>query len=129
MPLAPANGARLSSADAGFEPVPMQQIAMTKTFFAALLVLASGHALAMDPRPIEQRFSAAQLGEAGLDTLSPPQLAALDRLLRNEADAMANASSAGVDPVAARTAPVTAPVKADSARDAGLLEGATDGPI
>lgn len=57
------------------------------------LVLCTAGLIAIVPAPagaqsvqadIEQRFSAAEMHEAGLDTLSPSQLSALNRLLREK---------------------------------------------
>lgn len=55
-------------------------------------------ALAQDYVNIEQRLTPEQLHEAGLDTLSPTQLAALNRMLREEYKPPAS-------PAAASTAP------------------------
>lgn len=100
---------------------------MLKTVAAALLLVVAGIASAADLRPIEQRFSPAQLREAGLDTLTPEQLAALNRMLRDEANAAQVA--APVASASALSPPVAAPVPPDAARDAGLLEGAMEGPV
>lgn len=74
-------------------------------------------------RDVERRLSPEQLRETGLDTLSPAQLALLNRLLREDGEREA---------AAAPPAPVAAPAYASAAPgggDAGLLEGAADGPI
>lgn len=102
---------------------------MRAVLLSAALLTIAGAACAADPRPIERRFTPAQLREAGLDTLSPAQLAALNRLLREEATAtVANASAPDATGSTA-AAPVAAPVAPDPVRDAGLMEGASDGPI
>lgn len=101
----------------------MRTIAASAVLLATLL---GGVAHAADPRPIEQRFTAAQLREAGLDTLTPAQLAALNRLLREEDLARAHDDATHV---AASRPAVAAPMPADATRDAGLLEGASDAPI
>jgi hypothetical protein len=57
--------------------------------FCTTLVLAFAAAAPVGAQPayidIEQRLSADEMHEAGLDTLSPKQLAALNRLLREKA--------------------------------------------
>jgi hypothetical protein len=50
---------------------------------------------------IEQRLSAEEMHEAGLDTLSPAQLAALNRLLREKAGPPVRAASPVTDPAPA----------------------------
>jgi hypothetical protein len=65
----------------------------------AVLAAVSFPALAQSNRTngIEQRFTAAEMHEAGLDTLSAAQLAALNRLLREKA-AQPTTSSASAPP-------------------------------
>ncbi|NUO78338.1 MAG: hypothetical protein HOQ32_20305 [Lysobacter sp.] len=72
-------------------------------------------------RDVEQRLTPAQLRETGLDGLSPAQLALLNRLLREDADREAAAAPPAAAPAIAGIAP--------GRDDAGLLEGAADGPI
>lgn len=87
---------------------------------ALLSACAIGTAAARDMRPIEQRFNAAQLREAGLDTLTPAQLAALNRLLAMEEASAMPAPAPATTPAVATPAP---------AIDPGLLEGAIEGPV
>ena len=74
---------------------------MRRLLFATALSLASCVAYAQSPAPradIEQQLTAEEMHEAGLDTLTPAQLAALNRLLREKAapaNAAANVSTAG----------------------------------
>lgn len=65
-------------------------------------------------RDVERRLSPEQLRQTGLDALTPAQLALLNRLLREDAE---------------REAAAALPPPAPSHDDAGLLEGASDGPI
>lgn len=86
------------------------------------LVLLPGLAAAQTAyRDIEQRLTPAQLRETGLDTLSPAQLALLNRLLHEDAQREAAIAPPAPVPMIAGTVP--------SRDDAGLLEGAADGPI
>lgn len=59
---------------------------MGRLIFCAILALAMpASALAQASTiSVEQRFSAAEMHETGLDTLTPAQLAALNRLLREK---------------------------------------------
>ncbi|HDS1549557.1 TPA: hypothetical protein QEK98_001781 [Stenotrophomonas maltophilia] len=71
---------------------------MRRYLFSALLLAGSFAAFAQDRFvPVERRLSASQLAEVGL---SPAQLQALNRVLR-EAESTAAASTAAVAPVAA----------------------------
>lgn len=91
---------------------------------ALLLVLALLPCLAGAQtayRDVERRLSPEQLRETGLNTLTPAQLALLNRLLREDADREAAAAPPAPAPAFAIAAP--------SRDDAGLLEGASDGPI
>jgi hypothetical protein len=108
-------------------PIPSSGIPMHRLHRTALLL-----ALALLPclagaqtpyREVERRLTPEQLRETGLDALSPTQLALLNRLLREDAEREA---------AAAPPAPVAAPAYASETPgrdDAGLLEGAADGPI
>lgn len=87
---------------------------MRRYLFSALLLAGSFAAFAQDRFvPVERRLSASQLAEVGL---SPAQLQALNRLLR-EAESTAAASTAAVAPVAA---PLPANVPAPAAMHLGL---------
>ncbi|MGE8258984.1 MAG: hypothetical protein ACN6RJ_06130 [Stenotrophomonas sp.] len=90
---------------------------MRRFLLSALLVASSFAATAQDRFvPVEQRLSAAQLAEVGL---SPAQLQALNRVMR-EAEAAAPAPAA----LAARpAAPLPANVPAPAAMHLGLEEG------
>ncbi|SFL26394.1 hypothetical protein [Lysobacter sp. cf310] len=91
---------------------------------ALLLALALLPALAGAQtayRNVERRLSPEQLRETGLDALTPAQLALLNRLLREDAEREAAAAPPAPAPAFASVAP--------SRDDAGLLEGAGDGPI
>lgn len=91
---------------------------------ALLLALALLPALASAQtayRDVERRLSPEQLRETGLDALTPAQLALLNRLLREDAEREAAAAPPAPAPAFASAAP--------SRDDAGLLEGASDGPI
>lgn len=72
-------------------------------------------------RDVERRLSPEQLRQTGLDALTPAQLALLNRLLREDAEREAAAAPPPPTPAFASAAP--------SRDDAGLLEGASDGPI
>ena len=90
---------------------------MRRYLFSALLLASSFAAFAQDRFvPVERRLSASQLAEVGL---SPAQLQALNRVLR-EAESTAAASTAAVAPVAA---PLPANVPAPAAMHLGLEEG------
>ena len=73
----------------------------------AVLVLALGAAAPAWPQPayvdIEQRLSTNEMREAGLDTLSPVQLKALNRLLREKSAPGTAAPSTTSAPVAERS--------------------------
>lgn len=75
---------------------------MRRTLVAIAVAALSGLAHAQSPSSpaasIEQRLSAEEMHEAGLDTLTPAQLAALNRLLREKAPADAAATAAGAAP-------------------------------
>lgn len=87
---------------------------MRRYLFSALLLASSFAAFAQDRFvPVERRLSASQLAEVGL---SPAQLQALNRVLR-EAESTAAASTAAVAPVAA---PLPANVPAPAAMHLGL---------
>ncbi|MBY6278934.1 MULTISPECIES: hypothetical protein [Stenotrophomonas maltophilia group] len=87
---------------------------MRRYLFSALLLAGSFAAFAQDRFvPVERRLSASQLAEVGL---SPAQLQALNRVLR-EAESTAAASTAAVAPVAA---PLPANVPAPPAMHLGL---------
>ncbi|WP_313205471.1 hypothetical protein [Stenotrophomonas sp.] len=88
---------------------------MRRFLLSALLVASSFAATAQDRFvPVEQRLNAAQLAEVGL---SPAQLQALNRVLR-EAESAAPAAVA-----AQPAAPVPANVPAPAAMHLGLEEG------
>ena len=90
---------------------------MRRYLFSALLLAGSFAAFAQDRFvPVERRLSASQLAEVGL---SPAQLQALNRVLR-EAESTTAASTAAVAPVAA---PLPANVPAPAAMHLGLEEG------
>ncbi len=78
----------------------------------ALLLAVSAAAAASGYVELERRLTAAQMHETGLDTLSPEQLAALNRVLREDATAR--------PPVAAATAE-----RSDATHHAGM----DDAPI
>ncbi|MDT3430633.1 hypothetical protein ROV94_07050 [Stenotrophomonas maltophilia] len=87
---------------------------MRRYLFSALLLAGSFAAFAQDRFvPVERRLSTSQLAEVGL---SPAQLQALNRVLR-EAESTAAASTAAVAPVAA---PLPANVPAPAAMHLGL---------
>ncbi len=93
---------------------------MTPLRFAALLLFALSPALAAaDFVDIEQRLTPEQRHATGLDTLSPQQLALLNRLLREQAAAAAPAAAG--DASASRPAAPPRP-------GAGLI-GLDDAPI
>jgi hypothetical protein len=83
---------------------------MLRMTSCAALVLAAAAAMPARSQPapvaIEQRLSAAEMHEAGLDTLSPAQLAALNRLLREKA---APDTVNALDAVTATALPAAAP--------------------
>jgi hypothetical protein len=88
---------------------------------ALLLVVAAPLAWAQHAyRPIEQRLSAEQLRETGLDTLTPAQLARLNQLLRDEAD---RAAAAVPPPAAGPT------VQAFAGMDVALIRSRLKGRI
>lgn len=89
----------------------------------ALVLLPSLAGAQTAYRDLEHRLSPEQLRQTGLDALTPAQLALLNRLLREDAEREA---------AAAPPAPAAVPAMAGAAPgrdDAGLLEGAGDGPI
>lgn len=93
---------------------------MRRFLLSALLVTSSFAATAQDRFvPVEQRLNAAQLAEVGL---SPAQLQALNRVLR-EAESAAPAAVAAQPAAAAPAAPVPANVPAPAAMHLGLEEG------
>ncbi|MCI1105046.1 hypothetical protein MOQ29_18575 [Stenotrophomonas maltophilia] len=90
---------------------------MRRYLFSALLLASSFAAFAQDRFvPVERRLSASQLAEVGL---SPAQLQALNRVLR-EAERAATGPTAAVAPAAA---PLPANVPAPAAMHLGLEEG------
>lgn len=90
---------------------------MRRYLFSALLLASSFAAFAQDHFvPVERRLSASQLAEVGL---SPAQLQALNRVLR-EAERAATGPTAAVAPAAA---PLPANVPAPAAMHLGLEEG------
>ena len=65
---------------------------LRRLVLCAVLAAVSLPALAQSSQAdVEQRFTPAEMHEAGLDTLSPAQLAALNRLLREKAVSGASA--------------------------------------
>jgi len=93
---------------------------MRRFLLSALLVASSFAATAQDRFvPVEQRLNAAQLAEVGL---SPAQLQALNRVLR-EAESAAPAAVAAQPPAALPAAPSPANVPAPAAMHLGLEEG------
>jgi len=67
---------------------------LKSTLLATLLALASLAALAVQPYVnLEQRLSPEQLHATGLDTLTPAQLAALNSILSQNAEATAKAAA------------------------------------
>jgi hypothetical protein len=71
---------------------------LRRLVLCAVLAVVSLPSLAQSSQAdIEQRFTPAEMHEAGLDTLSPAQLAALNRLLREKA-ASPTTSSASAPP-------------------------------
>ena len=94
--------------------------AISRAAAAAFLALtaAAFTAQAAPPLPIEQRLSAEQLHATGLDTLSPAQLALLNRLLQEES-AQAAATAAAAAPAPAAPAVI----------DPTAFAGAQDGPL
>ncbi|KQZ66589.1 MULTISPECIES: hypothetical protein [unclassified Lysobacter] len=94
-----------------------------RTVLLLALALLPSLAGAQTPyREVERRLTPEQLRETGLDALSPAQLALLNRLLREDDER--EAAAAPQAPAAA-----TATAMAPGRDDAGLLEGASDGPI
>ena len=90
---------------------------MRRYLFSALLLASSFAAFAQDRFvPVERRLSASQLAEVGL---SPAQVQALNRVLR-EAERAATGPTAAVAPAAA---PLPANVPAPAAMHLGLEEG------
>lgn len=74
--------------------------------FCALLVLAMTATIAVRAQThvdIEQRLSPDEMREAGLDTLSPAQLAALNRLLRETSGPRTDAPSPASTPANGRS--------------------------
>ena len=98
---------------------------MLRMTSCAVLVLAIATAIPARSQPapvdIEQRLSAEEMHEAGLDTLSPAQLAALNRLLR--------AKAAPGAPPAPDTVTAAAPPAAVPATPGGHYIGLDDKPI
>ncbi len=93
---------------------------MRRFLLSALLVASSFAATAQDRFvPVEQRLNAAQLAEVGL---SPAQLQALNRVLR-EAESAAPAAVAAQPAAALPAAPSPANVPAPAAMHLGLEEG------
>ena len=93
---------------------------MRRFLLSALLVASSFAATAQDRFvPVEQRLNAAQLAEVGL---SPAQLQALNRVLR-EAESAAPAALAAHPAPAVPAAPLPANVPAPAAMHLGLEEG------
>ncbi len=93
---------------------------MRRFLLSALLVASSFAATAQDRFvPVEQRLNAAQLAEVGL---SPAQLQALNRVLR-EAESAAPAAVAAQPAAALPVAPLPANVPAPAAMHLGLEEG------
>ncbi len=93
---------------------------MRRFLLSALLVASSFAATAQDRFvPVEQRLKAAQLAEVGL---SPAQLQALNRVLR-EAESAAPAAVAAQPAAALPAAPSPANVPAPAAMHLGLEEG------
>ncbi|WP_313144392.1 hypothetical protein [Stenotrophomonas sp.] len=93
---------------------------MRRSLLSALLVASSFAATAQDRFvPVEQRLNAAQLAEVGL---SPAQLQALNRVLR-EAESAAPAAVAAQQAAALPAAPLPANVPAPAAMHLGLEEG------
>ena len=93
---------------------------MRRFLLSALLVASSFAATAQDRFvPVEQRLTAAQLAEVGL---SPAQLQALNRVLR-EAESAAPAAVAAQPAAALPAAPSPANVPAPAAMHLGLEEG------
>ncbi|WP_256643125.1 hypothetical protein [Stenotrophomonas sp. 9(2022)] len=95
---------------------------MRRFLLSALLVASSFAATAQDRFvPVEQRLNAAQLAEVGL---SPAQLQALNRVLREaERAAPASAALAAQPAAAVPAAPLPANVPAPAAMHLGLEEG------
>ncbi len=95
---------------------------MRRFLLSALLVASSFAATAQDRFvPVEQRLNAAQLAEVGL---SPAQLQALNRVLREaESAAPASAAFAAQPAAAVPAAPLPANVPAPAAMHLGLEEG------
>jgi len=93
---------------------------MRRFLLSALLVASSFAATSQDRFvPVEQRLNAAQLAEVGL---SPAQLQALNRVLR-EAESAAPAAVAAQPAAAVPAAPLPANVPAPAAMHLGLEEG------
>jgi len=93
---------------------------MRRFLLSALLVASSFAATAQDRFvPVEHRLNAAQLAEVGL---SPAQLQALNRVLR-EAESAAPAAVAAQPAAALPAAPSPANVPAPAAMHLGLEEG------
>ncbi|GAB3105466.1 hypothetical protein [Lysobacter terrae] len=71
---------------------------MRRTLLGIALAAMACVAHAQSPTSIEQRLTAEEMHEAGLDTLTPSQLAALNRLLREK---VAPAATPAIAPAAA----------------------------
>jgi hypothetical protein len=100
---------------------PSRRIAAVAALCTAAMAFATQ---AAPPAPLEQRLSAEQLHATGLDTLTPQQLALLDRLLAEEQARAADA--AGVAPPAAvAQSNTTAP----GPPQPSLFAGQQDGPF
>lgn len=98
-----------------------------KRWFPAVLVLFLMPAQAWAQAPyvkLEQRLSADQLRDTGLDTLTPEQLALLNTLLEQQATATVQAVRAEVKAeVAAEAAAPGTPRDPDPSRFIGLADG------
>lgn len=94
---------------------------LQRLVIVAVLALAGlSPALAQDAGyvPVEQRFSAAQLRETGLDQLSPAQLARLNALLRDDQTAQV----AAVREETRREVAAAAPAEAEAEGGRGMFD-------
>lgn len=95
-----------------------------RPLFAFLLLLVGSLAVAAEPYvDLEKRLTPAQLHATGLDTLSPVQLAALNAVLRGDAERVQSDADARV--AKAQSARIEAPARAaqdDQSRFVGFMD-------
>lgn len=97
---------------------------------AAVLLLAPALAQADTPYvDVEKRLTADQRRATGLDTLTPDQLALLNRLLREQAEAEAATRPQPAPPAATAAAATTAPAEPERTHGPAQYIGLDDQPI